>query len=346
MGFLRIFGAVAAAGLVGYAFFEYRRRELRRGELLLVLVVAGALVIAAVTPRLYDPLLSALGFEPGSRRQVIGLLVLSNLFTLALVFRGFARVDQLSNELGQLVDYTAVRRLQETGWASVEGSCAVVIPAHNEADSLPSVLAQMPREVAGLPTTPIVVADGCSDATEEVARSLGSTVIRRDLRRGQGAAVRLGAQAALLGEARVIVTMDADGQHDPKEMARLVEPIIQGRADMVQGSRVLGAFDKESSIRTLGVRIFARLFSALSRTKLTDPSNGYRALSPEALQRLELRQDQFYVSELIMDAARKGLRVLEAPITVRRRASGATKKPETLRYAWGFGKTMVKTWLR
>jgi hypothetical protein len=84
----------------------------------------------------------------------------------------------------------------------------------------------------------------------------------------------------------------------------------------------------------------------LSRTKITDPSTGYRAMTAAALRRLDLRQDQFYVSEVILDAARKGLGVIEVPITLRKRASGATKKPTTIRYAWGFSKAIVRTWLR
>jgi glycosyltransferase involved in cell wall biosynthesis len=262
------------------------------------------------------------------------------------VFRGFVRDDQLSNEVGDLVDYMAFRRLEEENHPPILGSCAVVIPAYNEGENLPAVLGEMPLEVEGLPVVPIVIADGSTDATEEAARRLGAVVIRRDLRRGSGAAVRLGYEAALRYGARCVVTIDADGQHDPKEMWRLVEPILDGTADMVQGSRVLGSFEVESRTRKHGVRLFASLLSTLGRTKITDPSTGYRAISTEALRRLDLRQDQFYVSEVILDAARKGFRVTEVPIALRRRASGTTKKPTTLRYAWGFSKAIVKTWLR
>jgi glycosyltransferase involved in cell wall biosynthesis len=193
---------------------------------------------------------------------------------------------------------------------------------------------------------PIVIADGCTDATETVARAAGATVIRRDLRRGSGAAVRLGYQAALDSGAKVIVTIDADNQHDPAEMQRLVEPLLSGEAEMVQGSRVLGSFEIESEARSWGVKVFARLLTFLARTKITDPSTGYRAMTADALRSLDLKQDQFYVSEVILDAARKGLTVVEVPITLRKRAYGTTKKPTTLRYAWGFSKAMIRTWLR
>jgi hypothetical protein len=343
---LRIIGGIVAALLLSVAIARYRRGLLRRGELLVVGLVAAALTVLAVAPSLTDPLLGALGFEPGGERRIIGLLVISNFLTFALLLRSFTRDDTLVNEVGDLVDYMALRRLEDEGWPLVLDGCAVVIPAYNEAENLPSVLRDIPSTVEGLPVTRIVVADGCTDDTEATAKSLEAVVIRRDLRRGSGAAVRLGYQAALRIGARVIVTMDADGQHDPAELGRLVGPIVRENADMVQGSRVLGHFEIESKLRHLGVAFFSRLLTALSRTKITDPSNGYRAVKAEALQRLDLRQEQFYVSEMILEAARRHLDVREVPITVRRRASGATKKPSATKYAWGFARAIARTWFR
>ncbi|MDQ3985989.1 MAG: glycosyltransferase family 2 protein [Actinomycetota bacterium] len=343
---LRIFGGVVAVLLASFVIFRYGRRQLRRGELFGALVLVAGLAVAALAPDLYDVILSPLGFKPGGERRIVGLLVLTNLLTLALVFRSFSREDLLSDEIGELVDYMALRRWEEEGQTPAFESCAVVMPAHNEADNLPAVLSEMPAELLELPVVPIVVADGCTDDTEATARELGALVIRRDLRRGSGAAVRLGYQVALRLGAQVVVTIDSDGQHDPAEMPTLVKPLLEGAADMVQGSRVLGSFEIESRARKHGVVFFSKLLSALSRTKITDPSNGYRAVTSDALLRLDLRQDQFYVSEMILEAARAGVRVVEVPITLRRRASGRTKKPTTARYAWGFTKAIARTWLR
>lgn len=343
---LRIFGATVAVLLAALVVRRYRKGLLRRGEALVAGLVIAALAVAAAVPDVLNPALSAIGFQPGQERRIIGLLVISNLVTLGLLFRGMWRDDQLSIEIGDLVDYMALQRLYESGWTPDEHACAVVIPAYNEADNLPAVLGQMPTHVDGLTTMPIVIADGCTDETESVARSLGAGVIRRDLRRGSGAAVRLGYKAALDAGAEVVVTLDADGQHDPKEMPQIVEPILAGKADMVQGSRILGSFEMESPVRMYGVKLFSRLLTILGRTRITDPSTGYRAMSADALRRLDLRQDQFYVSEVILDASRKGLRVVEVPITFRKRASGVTKKPNTLKYAWGFSKAIARTWLR
>lgn len=268
------------------------------------------------------------------------------LLLLAALARSRTDRARLGDDLGDLVDRLALARLNDEGWSAPPGSVVVVIPAYNEDENLSWVLEHLPDEVCGMPVSPIVVADGCTDGTEAVARAHGSGVIRRDLRRGSGAAIRVGFAAALRTRARVIVTLDADGQHDPREIEALVAPIANGNADMVQGSRVLGSFEVESQTRSMGVRLFARLLSLLGRTKITDPSTGYRALSAPALRSLRLEQDQFYVSEMILEAARRGLRVVEVPITLRRRASGSSKKPSSLPYAIGFSKAIVRTWFR
>src|SRR5918992_107230 len=222
---LRIFGAVVALLLVVLTVRRRGKGQLRRGELMAVLVVASGLLVAAIIPDVLDPVLSALGFQPGGERRIIGLLVISNLFTLALVIRGFARDEQLSAEIGDLVDYMALRRLDDEGSSPRPGGLAVIIPAFNEAKNLPAVLKEMPPELMGLKVNVFVVADGCTDDTEGVARNLGAMVIRRELRRGSGAAVRLGYLSALRSGAEVVVTLDADGQHDPNEMQDLVKPL-------------------------------------------------------------------------------------------------------------------------
>lgn len=343
---LKVFGGLVAVALAIFALRRYKRGQLRRGELIVVFTAVLGLGLAAIYPAAFRPLLSPLGFRPGGERQIVGLLVITNLMTLFLLFRGFSRDDLLSDEIGSMVDYLALRRIEDEGLPNLRDACAVVIPAFNEADRLPAVLGQMPGDVEGLAVRPLIVSDGSTDATEAAARNLGATVVRRDLRRGSGAAIRLGCQIAHRTGAKVIVTMDADGQHDPKEMYRLVSPVLSGAADIVQGSRVLGDFEVESSARSLGVRLFARILSVLSRTRITDPSNGYRAMAPGTFHRLDLRQDQYYVSELFLDACRKGFKAMEVPITVRRRASGTTKKGKSFRYAWGFSKAIIRTWLR
>jgi glycosyltransferase involved in cell wall biosynthesis len=225
---------------------------------------------------------------------------------------------------------------------------AVVIPAYNEEPSVAEVIAEIPREAAGLQTEVIVVVDGSSDATAARATEAGALVCDVPVNRGQGAALRLGYWLARARGARVIATIDADGQYEPEELGRVVEPILAGRADFVSGSRRLGAELTTDPVRHLGVIVFGALFSLLVRHRVTDPACGLRAMRPELTAAVTLEQPQYQASELMISAALNGFRLAEVPTTMRDRGShaGHTKKDGNLRYGIRFARAALHTWRR
>ncbi len=237
---LRILGLVVAVILLVLVVNRFRRRSLTLGDALIMGSVALGLTVVAIVPSAIDPLLTEMGFPPGDERRVIGVLVLSNLLLFALLFRSFAKTDQLEHRLGDYADRIASRMFATAYDIEGSGKAVIVIPAFNEESSLPQVLAEMPKRLHGLDVEVIVVSDGSDDATEEVAHEYGALVVGRDLRRGQGAAVRLGYRVALARGPSVVATVDSDGQYDPLELPQLVAPILAGDADVVHGSRALG----------------------------------------------------------------------------------------------------------
>jgi glycosyltransferase involved in cell wall biosynthesis len=223
---------------------------------------------------------------------------------------------------------------------------AVIIPAYNEEDNIGVVLKSMPDEVLGRSLKALVIDDGSGDNTLEVARREGALAVGTLINRGGGAALRLGFDIARKYGAEVVVTMDADGQHLPAEITRVVAPVLDGKADIVIGSRMLGNREKDSFVRYIGIHVFNMMIRILTHARVTDCSSGFRAFRVSELSRLLLRQDQFHTSELIIDAAKKGLRISEVPITVRRRLSGESKKGKNWRYGLSFFRTVFKTWWR
>ena len=221
-----------------------------------------------------------------------------------------------------------------------------MIPAYNEAENVGAVVSRVPDRVCGLATTVLVVDDGSDDGTVDAAKAAGAVVARHLRNRGGGAALRTGYALAIEAEATLVVTLDADGQHLPEEMPHLVRPIVRGRADAVNGSRTLGSADPNTFSRELGLRVFNRVLTTITRTDITDCSSGYRAIKAESLSKLDLRQDQFHASEFLIEAVKRGLRLEEVPITVARRLHGETKKPATLGYGAGFTRAIVRSWLR
>ena len=193
---------------------------------------------------------------------------------------------------------------------------------------------------------PIVVDDCSDDGTDEAARAAGALAARLPIRRGGGLALRVGYDIALKLGADIVVTLDADGQHLPEEIPILVAPIIEDRADHVNGSRMLGDYEGGHSVRSAGVHFFSRVVTMLTGQRITDISSGYRATRADTLRKLILVQDQFWTSEVTIEALRQHARIVEVPVTFLTRRGGESKKPKTVRYAWNFSKAIGKTWLR
>ena len=225
---------------------------------------------------------------------------------------------------------------------------AVVIPAYNEEPTVAGVVAEIPAQAAGLQTEVIVVVDGARDETAERARLAGAFVCDVPVNRGQGAALRLGYWLARARGARVIATIDADGQYDPRELERVVEPILAAEADFVSGSRRLGNELTTDRMRHLGVIVFGALFSLMVRSRVTDPACGLRAMRAELTAAVTLQQPQYQASELMISAALNGFRLAEVPTTMRDRSAHATgtKKEGNLRYGVRFARAAFRTWMR
>ncbi len=349
MPYLRALGIIVAAGLLALVIIGRRRGTLRPTDTVIMAVVALAIGLVSAVPSVVDPILRRLGLPPGNARRVIGVLLLSNIVMYVLILRSFGKTDRLERKLGDYADRLASRHFAwDYGAAEPDaatGKLAVVIPALNEETSLPQVLTEIPKEVEGLPVEVLVVSDGSTDDTEQVALEYGALIVGRDLRRGQGAAVSLGYRLAVARGAEVVATIDADGQYDPLELPRLVRPILDGDADVVHGSRILGAYQLPMFGRSQGVKVFAWLTSAMTRSAITDPASGFRAFSAKGLRMLEFRESQFHASEVTIAAVKQGLRVKEVPCTFRERAAGTTKKPPLLRYGMGYARSLIRTWL-
>jgi glycosyltransferase involved in cell wall biosynthesis len=225
---------------------------------------------------------------------------------------------------------------------------AIVIPAYNEEATVAEVIAEIPREAAGLRTEVIVVVDGARDATAAKAAGAGALVCDVTVNRGQGAALRLGYWLARARGAQVIATIDADGQYEPEEIGRVVQPILDGRADFVSGSRRLGAELTTDKMRHLGVLVFGALISALVRHRITDPACGIRAMRSEVTAAVTLEQPQYQASELMISAALHGFRLGEVPTTMRDRGTHATgtKKGGNFGYGVRFARAALRTWMR
>jgi len=341
---LRASGLVFAVALIAFAI--WRRHVLSNGAVLLALLGGLALAIVSGT-ELLDALLEAFAFNRGNGGRILGLAVFAIAILFLLVLRALTESARMNQQLSALLEGLA--------WEEFKGASlperfrdrvAVVIPAYNEADSVGGVIRQIPPEVCGEPTAVLVVDDGSRDDTGEEAAKAGAIVARHVINRGGGAAVRTGYRLMAESGALVVVTLDADGQHVPAEMERLVRPVLDDEVDVAHGSRVLGEAEPNARARELGIVFFNRAVSLITQTRVSDCSNGYRAVRTSVLPQLVLRQEQFHTSEFLIEAIKRGIPAKEIPVTVQKRLHGHSKKPAVVRYGLGFTNAIVRTWLR
>ncbi len=341
---IRAAGLVVAIAIAGFAIA--RRRTLRNADVLILLAVAAGLAIVAGT-EIPDALLGAFSFERENGTRIVGVAVFAILILFALTLRALAQSSRVSQQLGGALEGLAWEEFRAAGQPErFRDRIAILIPAYNEADNVGQVLDRLPAEVCGVGTAVLVVDDGSRDGTDRIARAHGAAVARHVVNRGGGAALRTGYRLLSDSEAKIVVTIDADGQHLPEEMPRLVQPVLDGEVALAHGSRVLGEAERNTRSRELGIVFFNRLVSFITRTHVTDCSNGYRAVLADVLPTLVLRQEQFHTSEFMIEAIKRGIPAKEVPVTVVSRLSGHSKKPAVVRYGMGFANAIVRTWLR
>ncbi|MEM9073402.1 MAG: glycosyltransferase family 2 protein [Myxococcota bacterium] len=198
----------------------------------------------------------------------------------------------------------------------------VIVPAYNEAENLPQVLAKLADHAPNADVC--VVDDGSTDNTAEVAASHGVTVLRAPINLGIGGAMQTGYLWALHHNYDVAIQVDGDGQHDPQYLEKAIAPCREGKADMVIGSRFLeeGGF-RSTALRRMGIRYLCWLLRLTSRVRVTDPTSGFRVAGKQAIALFARNYPSDYPEpEAIALAKRSGLRVAEVPVVMSAREHG------------------------
>jgi hypothetical protein len=218
---------------------------------------------------------------------------------------------------------TAGRRpISEGVRASAPLRFLAILPALNEQGSVAAVVAEI-RELD--PRFEIlVIDDGSTDGTRTLALAAGARVVSLPFNLGIGAAVQTGFEYACRNDFDVAVQLDADGQHDPAELRRLLQPVLEGEADIALGTRFAGDRRyRPSFARRIGIGLFARLVSVIVRQRVTDTTSGFRALNRRGIRLFAAEYPHDYPEvEATVLARRYGLRLVEVPVLMRYRVEG------------------------
>jgi len=194
------------------------------------------------------------------------------------------------------------------------GTVVIIMPALNEAAVIGPVLSKIPPRIENYTTIPVVIDDGSTDATGEIARRCGAHVLRHVTNLGAGAATITGLKAARILNADIIVTMDSDGQHDPAEIEPLVQCLIEGQFDVVIGSRLLSNNGMPPT-RVMANLLLNVVTFVVYRKIVSDSQSGFKVFSKAALASMDLNSSGYEIcSEIIGEIYRKNLRYKSVPI--------------------------------
>ena len=200
-----------------------------------------------------------------------------------------------------------------------------IIPAYNEQVSIGSMVLKTKKYVDRV----IVVDDGSTDKTSEIAELAGAELIKHKINKGKGKALETGFKAA--EGAEIIVTLDGDGQHRAEEIPKLLEPIIDGTADIVNGSRYLNGKEKNTpAYRRVGQTVLDKATNINARSNITDSQSGFRAFAKYTIPAFKFKESGYGIeSEMIMEASNAGFKMKEVEIGVRYDVDGSNQNPIT-----------------
>ena len=187
------------------------------------------------------------------------------------------------------------------------------IPAFNEEKNIGPIVAKLKKKYDQV----IVCDDGSSDMTETIALSLGAHVVKHDKNLGYGSAIKtIFNEAGKIG-GDVLVTFDADGQHQISEIESVLQPIFENKADLVIGSRFLGETKDLPKYRKIGIKTITGLTNVMTGSKITDSQSGFRAYTKKVLKEISPTESGMGIStEILIKASKKEMRIVEVPITV------------------------------
>jgi glycosyltransferase involved in cell wall biosynthesis len=198
--------------------------------------------------------------------------------------------------------------------------CAL-IPAYNEEMTIGNIVRETKKYIDSV----IVVDNGSTDASSEIARRWGAEVINYSLKRGYGAAQYAGHQHAIYKGFEYILQLDADGQHDPIYIPELLKTMEQGNYDIVLGSRFLETNDTNTGfVRNIGIKFFSKTVSLFGNVQITDVTSGFKVYKVSSLKQLHKPSDTHPAVEQMMEIAKKGMRIREIPIKMSARNSGSS----------------------
>jgi hypothetical protein len=329
--------SIIVIGIITKRKFE---RKLSSQLFFVLVVFWSTVILISIRPSLLDEILRITGLE--NRAQF--LLIISVIVLLYLLYNQVSKNKSLSLDFSKTISEIAISNFKQDP-NQIKDSIVLLIPAFNEVGSLLHVLDKIPKSIFGHRVSKVVIDDGSTDDTYKIAIENNAYCLKHETNLGQGSAILTGLNFVSDHSPKMIVTFDADGQHDVRDLEKIVNPVLKGECDMAVGSRFIGNQEYTNTERLVGIHFFTSLINFLCNSNISDSTNGLRAFDPKILKKIVLKERNFSAPEILIETLLKGFKIINVSTTIKRRTAGKTKKPR-LGFALGLFRVIVLTWLR
>jgi len=332
----QLVGLLIASLAFIFILIARKKKRLNARFFLFWVLFWGIFIAVVLYPSVATYLTSALALE-------LNMFTLITVSAFTLFILGFAFFSFLSDQNQKVTNCIREQALLNSKLArlgskvsparnrSKKKKIAIVIPARNEEHSISNVVRGIPP-LNQFEKKIFVIDDGSDDNTFNMVQKNGVEVIRHPVALGAGGALKTGYLLAREWNADIIAQLDADGEHDPTELPNLLEPVLNGEADMVIGSRFLNGDLQLSATRKIGIRFYTWLVNKLTKYNLTDITVGYRVFRGDILDKVMFPSEKHWAIAMALLANRNGVRVKEVPIKGAIRKTGKSQFHELMTF--------------
>jgi len=286
-------------------------------------IIFWAIVLTIATePSVIDTLMNSTAL--GNNAQF--LLILSVGFILYLLLTQVRRSENVSLDLHKVVRNIAISNFKQNLKNPEKTDVIIVICAKNESNTIGHVIDSINSENLPFSYKILVVNDGSIDDTAQIAKEKGAYVINHVYNLGLGSAIKTGFIVSKIFHPNIIINIDADGQHDPKYIPKIVSILQNGETDLVYGSRFTHESNYDSStLKLVGNKFYTNLVSRITKFPFTDVTSGYRGIKSQKLNSIYFVSEGNFAIELAIRAARNGLKITEIPTNAKIRNQGQSQ---------------------
>lgn len=301
--------------------FAKRQQRLGNSFFIIMLIFWGSIFIISLDPRILDSILNLIGLD--NRAQF--LLILSLVFIVYLLLQQTTKTKNISFNLFNIVREIAISNFKRD-LPDSNPVLAIVIVAKNESSTLGDVVDRIKSLDILISYKILVVNDGSTDNTEQIAREKDALVVNHVYNLGIGGATKTGYVAATLLKPKIVINIDSDGQHDPIYIPKMISMLTEHNFDLVYGSRFAQESDYKTTIaRSVGNKFYTSLVNHLGKISITDVNTGYRGIKADKLKSVYFISESNFAIELALRAGRNGLKITEIATKSNQRTSGQSQ---------------------